>query len=399
MFIPDVCRQQRSELGSRRIDSSGARSVGSAGVLALQIVFMAVAYYLAAIVGLRLGLVHGQVTPLWPPTGVALVGLLVLGPRVWPGIAMGALLVNAPLGPSLLAVALIAVGDTLAPVLGYVVLRQVRFRTQLDRLHDVLALVFLGALASTLVSASVGASALVLTGAVPQARYLATWSVWWTGDAMGVLIVAPLLLVIRHWRWPRAMRPYRWIEGATLLVSVTVVTVLVAGGTFQPLFLVFPFLIWAAVRFQEAGATGCVLIVSVVTTRAAAIGAGGFGQRDLFTNMVILQAFNGSAALTALLLAALIHQRDQAHRDLKHACRQLADLASQLDRNTLSGDQLLGALRLPLTSVRQALARPALGDESKHEPVGGPEPPPLRRRLPEPGLHHPSDGEEHFSDN
>ncbi|HEY0694756.1 MAG TPA: hypothetical protein VGD71_37690, partial [Kribbella sp.] len=81
-----------------------------------------------------------------------------------------------------------------------------------------------------------------------------------------------------------------------------------------------------------------------------------------------LQAFNGSAALTALLLAALIHQRDQAHRDLKQACAQLAELATQLDRNILPGDQLLDALRLPLTSVRQALARHAMTDQSQHDP-------------------------------
>jgi integral membrane sensor domain MASE1 len=258
---------------------------------------VAAAYYLVAMIGLQLELVRGQVTPLWPPTGVALVALLLLGPRVWPGITVGALLLNAPLGPSLPVAAVIAVGNTLAPLSGYLLLRRVRFRTQLDGLRDVLALVFLGGLTSALVRASVGASALMLAGAVPQARFLATWSVWWTGDAMGVLVVAPLLLVIRHWRWPRAMRPYRWIEGATLLVSTSIVTVFVAGGAFQPLFLVFPFLIWAAVRFQEPGATVCVLIVSMVITRAAAIGAGGFGQRDLFTNMAILQAFNGSATL------------------------------------------------------------------------------------------------------
>jgi len=244
----------------------------------------------------------------------------------------------------------------------------VGFRTQFDRLSDVLALVFLGALASTLVSANVGASALVLAGGVPPGRFLTTWSVWWTGDAMGVLIVAPLLLVARHWRWPRAVRPIRWIEVAALLVSTSVGTALVAHGPFQLLFLVFPLLIWAAVRFQERGATVCVLIVSVVMTHAAAVGAGEFGQHNLSTDMVVLQAFNGSAALTALLLAALIHQRNQAHRDLRHACAQLAELAARLDQHSLPGDQLLAALRLPLTSVRQALARPALGDQPEHEP-------------------------------
>jgi integral membrane sensor domain MASE1 len=122
-------RQQRSELVSHLIVSWGARSLGSSGVVALQILVVAAAYYLAAVVGLQLGLVRGQVTPLWPPTGIALVGLLLLGPRVWPGITLGALLLNAPLGPSLPAAALIAAGNTLAPLCGYLLLRRVKFRT------------------------------------------------------------------------------------------------------------------------------------------------------------------------------------------------------------------------------------------------------------------------------
>ncbi|HEX4246502.1 MAG TPA: MASE1 domain-containing protein [Pseudonocardia sp.] len=347
-------RRARAVCAARVTESGG---LGGTGGRALCIVGVAAAYYLAALVGLQLQLVHGQVTPLWPPTGIALVALLLLGPRVWPGITLGALLVNVPIGPSLPAAALIAVGNTLAPLAGYYLLRRVSFRTQLDRIGDVLALVFLGALASTLVSANVGTSALVLAGAVPPARFAATWSVWWTGDAMGVLVVAPLLLVARHWRWPREVRLYRWIEWAALLVSTATAAELVVRSAFHPLFLLFPFLIWAAVRFHERGATVCVLIVSVVTTHAAAIGAGAFGQRDLFLNMVILQSFNGSAALTALLLAAVIHQRDQAHHDLKLACAQLADLAARLDHDVLDRDQLADALRVRLSGVRKALAR------------------------------------------
>jgi hypothetical protein len=69
----------------------------------------------------------------------------------------------------------------------------------------------------------------------------------------------------------------------------------------------------------------------VLTTHAAATGAGGFGQRDLFSNMVILQAFNGCVALTALLLAALMHQRDRARREVEQACARLSELVTHLD--------------------------------------------------------------------
>jgi len=299
-------------------------------MVALRILALTAAYYLAAKVGLLLEIVRGQVTPVWPPTGIALVGLFVLGVSAWPGITLGAFLLNAPLGPSPPAAALISVGNTLAPLCGYLMLRRTGFRAQLERPADVLALVFLGALASTLVSASIGTGALVLAGAVPPPAYGSTWSVWWAGDAMGVLVVAPVLLVARS-RWPRAMPPHQWIEAGALLVATVVVTWSVATSTLQALFLVLPLLIWASLRFHQPGATLCVLIACVLTTYAAVTRAGGFGQRDLFSNMVILQAFNGCAALTALLLAALMHQRDRARRDVEQACAQLSELVTRLD--------------------------------------------------------------------
>jgi integral membrane sensor domain MASE1 len=323
-------------------------------VVVLRILALVAAYYLAAKVGLLFEIVRGQVTPLWPPTGIALVGLFVLGMRAWPGITLGAFLVNVPLGPSLPAAALISVGNTLAPLCGYLMLRRAGFRTRLERPADVLALVFLGALASTLVSASIGTGALVLAGAVPPSAYGPTWSVWWAGDAMGVLVIAPPLLIARL-RWPRAMPPRRWIEATALLVGAAAVTSFIATSTLSALFLVFPLLIWAALRFHQGGATVCVLIVCVLTTYAAATGAGGFAQRDLFSNMVILQAFNGCVVLTALLLAALMHQRDRARRDVEQACAQLSELVTRLDTALRDRRELdTRRFRKPPEAVREA---------------------------------------------
>src|SRR5262245_37337290 len=125
-------------------------------VAVLPIVGVAVAYYLTARLGLLQELVRDQVTPYWPPTGVALVALLVLGIRIWPGIALGAFVLNATIGSSLVAAALITVGNTIAPVCAYLLLRRADFRATMDRRRDALALVFLGALAATLLSATIG---------------------------------------------------------------------------------------------------------------------------------------------------------------------------------------------------------------------------------------------------
>ncbi|MET7620268.1 MASE1 domain-containing protein [Streptomyces sp. NPDC005408] len=302
------------------------------GPPALQILAVAALYYGSARLGLLQQLVRGQVTPLWPPTGVALAGLLILGLRIWPGIALGAFLVNVSLGPTFPAVLAIAAGNTLAPVCAYMLLRRAGFRDELDRLQAVLALVFLGALAGMLISSTVGSSVLVLAGALDASEFWPTWSVWWTGDAMGVLVVTPFLLVLRRARWPRNAGVGRWIEAAALLVGTLLATLLATTTSSSALlFLSFPFLIWAAFRFQLAGAAPCALGVSTLAILAAAREVGPFAGHDLFSNMVTLQAFNGATALMALLLAAVITQRNETYEEIKRVCARLADLVARMD--------------------------------------------------------------------
>src|SRR5229473_3451627 len=160
----------------------------------LRLALVALTYWIAARLSLTLALVHGQVTPIWPPTGIALVAILVLGRRVWPAIFAAALAVNLPIGPSPLGAAFIATGNTLAPLVAAELLRLVHFRLELDRLRDAAAIIGLGALVSMSISASIGTSVLVLSGVVSPTDFWPTWAVWWTGDAMGVLLVAPFLL-------------------------------------------------------------------------------------------------------------------------------------------------------------------------------------------------------------
>ncbi|MGW8683960.1 MASE1 domain-containing protein [Streptomyces sp. NPDC055817] len=296
---------------------------------ALEICVVAAVYYGSAKLGLLQQLVRGQVTPLWPPTGIAVASLLLRGPRVWPGITLGALLVNATLGPSLPAVLAIVAGNTLAPVCSYALLRRAGFRIGLSRLSDVLALIFLGAITGMLVSATIGSGTLALAGVVGAHGFWPTWSVWWTGDAMGVLVVTPVLLVLRSARWPKDAPPSRWAEGFLLLVATACVGLLGSGST-PLMFLGFPLLIWAAFRFQLAGAAPCALAVSTFAIVAAARGSGPFAGHDLLTNMITLQAFNASSALTALLVAAAVSERNQAQEEISRACGYLAGMVDKI---------------------------------------------------------------------
>ncbi|MFF3539426.1 MASE1 domain-containing protein [Streptomyces sp. NPDC002466] len=301
-------------------------------VTVLTVLGVAACYFATARLGLLQQLVHGQVTPLWPPTGIAMAALLVFGVRIWPGIALGALVVNGTIDPSPLSVLLITAGNTLAPLCSLLLLTRVGFHKDLDRLRDALALVFLGALAGTLISASAGSAALVLSGALPAAEFWPTWLVWWTGDAMGVMVVTPFLLAARRARWPRGVAPARWIEAAVLVAATLAATLLATDTAPSLLFLVFPFLIWAAFRFERAGAACCALGVSTFAILAAGRMTGPFADYGLAADMIVLQAFNGVIALTALLLGAAVTERNRTHHEIRRLCARLSEKLARQDQ-------------------------------------------------------------------
>ncbi|MBT2480594.1 MASE1 domain-containing protein [Streptomyces sp. ISL-94] len=297
----------------------------------LWILAVAVAYYAGGRIGLlqRVVVEGAMVTPLWPPTGIALAALLWRGVRIWPGIALGTYFFIEGISTfDLLPDWGIIAGNTLAPVCAYLMLRRVGFRVELDRLRDGLALVFLGGLVPMLISSTAGTWVLILTGDLAMPGFWSTWSAWWAGDAMGVLVVTPLLLVLRKVRLPR--ETYHVGESAALLVTAVAVTLVGTRSSLSLLFLVFPLLIWAAVRFQLAGSAPCALLVSVLANSAARDRAGPFAHHTLFEIMVNLQALNGAAALTGLLLAALVTEQNNIRLQIEQVCEDLAELVEQL---------------------------------------------------------------------
>ncbi|KOV92966.1 membrane protein [Streptomyces sp. NRRL B-3648] len=297
---------------------------------AVRTLAVAACYYAAARLGLLRELTVGGAvfTPIWPPTGVAVAALLILGLGCWPGITLGAFLSVLSLttpGPEVLGV---LAGNTAAPVCAALLLRRAGFRTGLGRLRDGLALVFLGALGAMVVSATFGAGVLVLKGSLAAHSFWPVWFAWWVGDAMGVLIVTPLLLLLHRARLPLPLA--RWKEATALTVVTCVLVPLAVYTPVSMLFLVYPLIIWAALRFQLVGSVLCALLTSVVATVAATDGAGAFAGLNRIEVMVKLQAFNGAMALTALLLSALITEQRQTRRSVEQACQELAEVLEHL---------------------------------------------------------------------
>ena len=279
---------------------------------------VAVAYFLAAKLGLLLATVGVTVTLVWPPSGVAVAAMLLRGPRVWPGVALGAFLANVTTDAPTAVAIFTAVGNPLEAVVAVLLLRRVRdFRASLERVRDVIALTLVGAGIAPIAGATIGVAGLLYAGVVEASGAIAAWFTWWGGDALGILLVAPLIL-----SWitppPRAVSFARVMEAAALLAITGVSGFLVFGDllpsrvTAPLVYIAFPLLIWAALSFDHRGAATGSVVLSALAVWWTSRGAGPFARETLGLSLAHLSSFMAVATLTSLVLAAIVRERRRA---------------------------------------------------------------------------------------
>lgn len=222
----DVLRHQRPPGGS-------ADTVGPQ-VMAGRILVLALTYFASGWAGLQLALPPGYASAIWPPAGIALVLLLVWGPRVASGVWLGSFCLNLYAGTSAAGVlswqasmvaAAIGVGASLQAWLGaHLIRRIVGYPHPLDNGRAVLRFLLLGGPLACVVSPSVGVAALAAAGLIVPAERAMNWWTWWTGDTIGVLLAAPMLLTLVGRPRP-VWRPRRRAVAVPLLVAASAVTI------------------------------------------------------------------------------------------------------------------------------------------------------------------------------
>jgi signal transduction histidine kinase len=290
---------------------------------------IAAAYFLAGKAALALAFLHPSVTAVWPPTGIAVAACLLFDYRVWPGVLVGAFLVNQTTAGTALTSGIIAVGNTLEALLGaYVVVRVAGGRQAFWHAEGVLKFAALVALLSTAVSATIGVTSLSLAGYASWRDSGAMWLTWWLGDAAGALIITPVLVV---WSRPVALGwPRRQIlEGAFVLGVLVLMSQVVFGGwgpvpaaDYSLEFLLAPILAWAAVRLGPRSAAIAILVVSAAALVGTLRGFGPFARDSGNTSLLLLQVFMGITALTTFTLAAAVSERREALADLQRSAEQ-----------------------------------------------------------------------------
>lgn len=286
----------------------------------LKFVCVFAGYIAAGEIGLLVPFTSGNVSPFWPAAGVALAAMLLFGYRVWPAVALAAFIVNFFTAVPHPAAAGMALGNTVGPLCGAWLLRQLPgFRPSLRRLRDVLGMVVLGAFCGTAVSATIGAGVLFLTGVNAWRGFVPAWLMWWLGDAMGVLIVTPLLLTFT--RLMSSLENRRVLEFAAMLVGAVGSALLI----FEPrialiradmfAFGVFPFVLWGAIRFEPEGAAIVSFLISAVAVWGTAHGFAPFMKGNPLQNATLLESFLGVTAVSGMVVAAVIAERAQLIRE------------------------------------------------------------------------------------
>ena len=281
---------------------------------------IAIVYFAGAELGLSLASVHENVTPVWPPTGIAIASLLIFGPRVWPGVFLGALAANLLTSIPLASTFGIAIGNTLEAIVAWSLLQRSKgWRKSFDSVGDVVTFVVYAAVLAPLVSATIGGLSVCFGDPNQWTRFWSLWLTWWMGDGFGALIVSPLLL---SWSMSRSVDREDTAEIAGLFVLLLIVVLVIFAGWFPgpvktyPLaYLCLPCLLWAALRFDQRIVTAAILLMAGVAVWGAKHGYGPFVQPSRNVTLLLLISFVGLSSLMTLLVAAVTRERQKAEAE------------------------------------------------------------------------------------
>ena len=287
--------------------------------IACGIAVLAGVYFIAGKLGLALAFLHPSATAVWPASGIALAAFLVLGYRVWPGIFLGAFLVNITTAGSMGTSIGIAMGNTLEGLVGaYLVNRNANGRHSFERPQDIFKFAALAGMVSTTVSATFGVTSLSLGGYANWSDYSSIWLTWWLGDAAGDLVVTPLLVL-----WSANPR-LRWnreqvLEVTLLLLFLLLISQAVFGelsttlvNSYPLAYFCVPILVWTAFRFSQRETATATFLLSGIATWGTLLGFGPFARETPNESLLFLQSFMGSTALMAMAFSAVVTERKRA---------------------------------------------------------------------------------------
>jgi signal transduction histidine kinase len=324
---------------------------GFRGRYLVEVLGLTAMYFLAAQVGYAFEFAGPVAAIVWLPVGVAISFLYLGGARLWPGVLVGDLLVNdysaLPIGT--------AVGQTVGNVLE-VLVATLLMRRFIPRGAPLAGVGSLARMVTALAAgAAVGALSLLVGDVIDSGAAPDVWRTWWLGDFAGALVVVPAALA---WyrplprRWPRTRR----VEAALMVAAVAGASELAFRSHEPVAYLVFPTLIWAALRFGERGATLAITIAVGSAVWNTTHNEGPFVFRSTTHSVLATQLYLAVAALSTLFLVAVVTEREAFAERLAASRSRLVE-ATDTERRRLGRNLHDGAQqRLTALAVRLGLA-------------------------------------------
>ena len=316
---------------------------------------LAAAYYAAAQLGITFRFIGPVGAIVWLPVGVGIAFLYIGGLQLWPGVLIGDVLADNATGIPHGADVAQTAGNVLEVVVAVIILRWLLDRRgPQEALHDVAATA-LAIAAGVMVSATIGCVALHLAGIIPLSHVVASWRTWWLGDfSGGILLVPP---VVAWHRMPiRGLAPPNVGEAALVLATVAGASALAWQQAVPLSYLVFPPLIWAALRLGLFGASVAAAVASAFAVWGVVHNLGPFETHSLAAGVLHTQLFIAVATFSTLCLAAVVDERRRLGATLNASRLRLVHAAQseqrRLARNLHDGAQQ----RLMALTVRLGLA-------------------------------------------
>ncbi|MBA3238982.1 MAG: MASE1 domain-containing protein [Parachlamydiaceae bacterium] len=306
--------------------------------LIFQIVILTIVYLISSKIGQMLAIPPGLVTALWPPSGIALASLLLLGDRVWPAIWLGSFIGNfmilfpsANFSPTFEAGFVIACGSTLEGLVGaYGFNRIIGGNNPIQNTYSVFIFIFFSALLASLISSTIGSTSLLVSGFVLPNDYWTTWLTWWLGDSVGIITVTPTIVAMALCS-QEDLAPKKILEFVILMIPLSLISFWLIANYNQLAFMLIPFVLWAIFRLGSLWSPLISLFISSVAISYIFKGIYLFGGTSVNQSTLLLQSFIAVVFVIDMFLSSLLNERKRAHDALQ---KSKTELEMKVDERT-----------------------------------------------------------------
>jgi PAS domain S-box-containing protein len=306
----------------------------------------AVIYFLAARLSLQLAVGGTTATSVWPPSGIALAVILIWGYRMGPAVLIGAFFANiltlkgAGLAPAYYVAASLvtAIGNMLEGIIGaYLIKRFTATENPFNTIKDLFVFIILGSLVSTMVSATMGVGSYCFV-TEKWSLFTQLWITWWLGDAAGVLIVSPIIIILKK-KPPKAITRIQFIEAVIVVLVLMVFSVVIFWYNFQLEYMIIPPLLWIALRFGRLYSTEAVFLVSGIAVICTINPGDPSSNLVSHKTLLYLQTYIGVISIITLCLSVLMHERSESDKSRRASQKQLYDIIEFLPGATFAIDK------------------------------------------------------------